>query len=99
MIYEMARIEVTPGSEADFERAVAEAAPLFEAAKGCRGLELHRGIEAPNAYVLVVRWDTLEDHTVHFRNSDAFAQWRALAGPYFGAVPSVSHTQVVFSAD
>lgn len=97
MIFEMARITVSPGSEESFERAVTEAAPLFRAAKGCRGLELHRSIEAPNAYVLLACWDTVEDHTVNFRNSEAFARWRALAGPHFAAPPEVGHTQIVGS--
>jgi len=98
MIFEVARIEIKPGSEDAFERAVAEAAPLFNAASGCRGLELHRSIEAPNTYVLLVRWDTLEDHMVHFRGSPAFARWRELASPHFAAPPSVEHTQPILAA-
>ena len=97
MIFEFARIEVSPGAEAAFEAAVAEAAPLFRAAQGCHGLELHRGVEAPNTYTLMVRWATLEDHTVGFRGSPAFARWRELAGPHFAAPPAVDHTRVVFA--
>ena len=97
MILEMAHIEVTPGGEADFEQAVAQATPLFQAARGCQGMELHRVVETPSRYVLMVRWDTLEDHTVGFRGSEAFQQWRALAGPYFGSPPDVKHTWIVLS--
>lgn len=95
MILEMAHIEVKSGAEAAFEAAVAEAAPLFAAARGCLGMELHRVLESPDRYVLMVRWATLEDHTVHFRESAAFQQWRALAGPHFAAAPTVEHTAVV----
>jgi heme-degrading monooxygenase HmoA len=95
MIYEMARIPVTPGSEAAFEAAVAEARPLFLAAPGCHGMELHRVIETPGEYVLLVRWETVEDHTVRFRGSPAFARWRELAGPHFARPPEVVHTQAV----
>ena len=95
MILEMAHIEVKAGGEASFERAVAEATPLFQAAPGCRGMELHRVIETPSRYILMVRWDTLEDHTIRFRSSEAFQQWRALAGPHFAGPPEVLHTRIV----
>jgi heme-degrading monooxygenase HmoA len=97
MILEMAHIEVKAGAEAAFERAVEEAAPLFRVAPGCQSMELHRVIETPNRYVLMVRWATLEDHTVHFRGSEAFQQWRALAGPHFANPPDVEHTRIVLS--
>jgi heme-degrading monooxygenase HmoA len=96
MILEMAHIEVKPGAEAAFEAAVGQAAPLFAAARGCQKMELHRVVEAPSRYILMVRWATLEDHTVHFRESEAFQQWRALAGPHFASPPRVEHTAVVF---
>src|SRR3546814_7404474 len=91
MITEIARIEVTPGSEAAFEAAVAEVAPLLEAAKGCHGFQLQRGIERPSHYLLLVLWDSVEDHIVTFRGSPGFARWRELVGPYFAATPDVEH--------
>jgi heme-degrading monooxygenase HmoA len=98
MILEMAQIDVLSGSEAAFERAVAEAQPLFKAAPGCEGMELHRIVETPTRYLLLVRWATLEDHTVHFRGSEAFEQWRRLAGPHFAAPPQVHHMRQVLGA-
>lgn len=91
MIFEIAQIEVKPGKEAEFEQGVAKAAPLFKSAKGCHGMRLLKSIEQPTHYSLVVTWETLEDHTVHFRNSDAFPQWRALVGECFAAPPNVGH--------
>ena len=72
MILEIAQIDVKPGTEADFEGAVAKAAPLFKRAKGCIAMELQRSIEKPSRYRLFVQWETLEDHTVAFRGSPAF---------------------------
>lgn len=95
MILEMADIDVKPGAESAFEAAVGQATPLFQAAPGCRGMELHRVVETPGRYVLMVRWDTLEDHTIRFRGSEAFQRWRALAGPHFANPPDVRHTSVV----
>ncbi len=93
MIMEIAQIDVKPGSEADFEAAVQKAVPLFKASDGCIAMELQRSIEKPQRYRLMVQWNTLEDHTVKFRGSDAFQQWRALVGPHFASPPEVEHTQ------
>ncbi|MCZ7641721.1 MAG: antibiotic biosynthesis monooxygenase [Pseudorhodoplanes sp.] len=92
MILEIAQIDVKPGMERDFEAGVTAAAPLFRRAKGCRGMELQRSIEKPQRYRLFVKWDTLENHTVDFRGSADFTQWRALVGHCFAAPPEVEHT-------
>jgi heme-degrading monooxygenase HmoA len=95
MFFEIAEIEVKPGDEAAFEAAVAKAAPLFQRSKGCRGMELQRTVEKPLQYRLVVKWETVEDHMVHFRNAEEFQEWRKLVGPYLLAPPSVVHTHTV----
>jgi heme-degrading monooxygenase HmoA len=95
MIYEIAEIEVRPGLEAEFEANVAKAAPLFKRAKGCTGLELHRSIERASRYRLVVQWETVENHTVDFRGSSDFQEWRKLVGHCFAATPVVEHTNRV----
>ena len=92
MVTEIAQIDVKPGMEAEFEAGVTKAAPLFQRAKGCRGLELQRSIEKPSRYRLFVRWQTLEDHTVAFRGSDDFQAWRSLVGHCFERPPEVEHT-------
>ncbi|AQS71524.1 antibiotic biosynthesis monooxygenase [Streptomyces pactum] len=97
MITEIARIEIHPGHENMFEEAVAEALPLFLAADGCDGVDLHRSVEPPTRYRLMVRWETLEHHTVAFRGSQDFARWRALAGPHFAAPPQVEHVRSVLA--
>ena len=97
MITEIAQIDVKPGTEKDFEAAVAKARPLFLRAKGGKGFELHKSIEKPSRYRLMAKWETLENHTVDFRGSPAFAEWRALVGPYFASAPEVEHTVTVLS--
>ena len=69
----------------------AEALPLFMAAKGCHGVQLHRGVEDPGNYTLMVRWATLEDHTVGFRQSAQYQQWRALLHHFYDPFPTVLH--------
>lgn len=95
MIQEIAHIDVKPGSEEAFEQGVSTAAPLFQRAHGCRGLALQRGIENPQSYRLLVDWDTVEDHMVHFRESDDFQRWRELVAHCFAQPPRVEHTQTV----
>ncbi len=96
MILEIAEIEIKPGLEAEFETNVAKAAPIFSRARGCSGMELHRTIEKPSRYHLFVQWQTLEHHTVDFRNSPDFQTWRGLVGHCFAIPPAVEHaTQVV----
>ncbi|MEY4761085.1 MAG: hypothetical protein RLZZ200_941 [Pseudomonadota bacterium] len=91
MITEIAQLTIDPARAADFEAAVAQATPHFRAAEGCHGLSLERVIEDPARYRLVVQWETLEHHTVKFRNSEHFTAWRALAGPFFVSPPVVEH--------
>ena len=97
MFLEIAEITVT--DPAGFEAAVAAARPHFLAAQGCRGLSLHRVVETPEVYRLVVTWDRVEDHMVTFRNSDGFQAWRNLASPFFASPPVVTHSREVALAD
>src|SRR4051812_21080238 len=95
MITEIAQIEVKEGMEAAFEAAVTEAKAVFKRARGFLQLELHRSIEKPQRYRLMVEWATLENHTVDFRGSENFTQWRALVGSFFASPPEVEHTNTV----
>ena len=85
MITEIAQIDVKPGMEAEFEKGVKQAAPIFQRAKGCRSMELRRSIEKPARYRLFVGWDTVENHTVDFRGSARIsrngASWLVIASP------------------
>lgn len=96
MILEHAEFAVTDGPA--FEAAVQEAVPLFLASPGCHGLSLHRVIEVPGRYRLLVRWATLEDHTKGFRGSEAFPRWRALVSRFFAEAPVVTHLEAAVAA-
>lgn len=95
MIHEIAELTIQPGTNAAFEAAVAQAVPLFQRARGCVSMRLDRTIERPDTYRLVIGWQTLEDHTVHFRGSDDFQAWRALVGGFFADAPKVEHIETV----
>ena len=95
MIFEIAQIDVKPGMETAFETGVQNAAPLFKRAKGCTGMTLQRSHEKPARYRLFVQWATLENHTVDFRGSPDFQEWRKLVGHCFAAPPEVEHVKEV----
>lgn len=97
MIYEIAELTIKPGTHAAFEAAVAEAVPLFKRAKACLSMRLEHCTEQSERYHLVVGWETLDDHMVHFRNSADFQEWRSLVGDYFVAAPKVVHMTTVVS--
>ena len=91
MVLERAIIEVKPGSESAFEAAIEQAKQVIAQAGGFRALTLRRGIERSSTYLLLVEWDTLEDHMQGFRESELFGRWRELIGPHFASAPEVEH--------
>lgn len=95
MVLESAELLIKAGMEDEFEAGVRQATPLFQRARGCEGMQLQRGVENPRAYRLLVRWQTLDDHTVHFRGSEDFQEWRRLVGHCFDGAPNVTHLDTV----
>ncbi len=95
MILEVADIRIAPGQQAAFENALHRGvAEVVSTAQGYQSFELRRGMESPERYLLLIRWQTLEDHTVHFRGGPLFAQWRAIVGPFFASPPHVEHFEL-----
>ncbi len=97
MFLEIAQVDIKPGLESEFEAGVAKAAPYFQRAKGCRAMSLQRSVENPSRYRLFLTWETVENHTVDFRGSENFTEWRGLVGQYFAAPPEVEHTETVLT--
>jgi heme-degrading monooxygenase HmoA len=92
MILELADIRIHPGKGAEFDAAIIRGVETVIAnAKGYRGYKVNRGVESPDRYILMIFWETLENHTVDFRASPAFQDWRAIVGPFFAGPPTVEH--------
>ena len=92
MILEVADIRIAPGQQAAFDEAIERGLrTVASQAKGIRGWKVNKGIESPERYLLMIFWDTLEEHTVGFRQGPLFAQWRAIVGPFFAQPPQVEH--------
>ena len=92
MILEIADIRIAPGQQAAFDAAIQHGlATVASQAKGFRGFKVNKSVESPERYILMIYWETLEDHTVGFREGPLFPQWRAIVGPFFAAPPVVEH--------
>ena len=96
MILELVDIRIQPGQQDAFDEAIQRGVETVIAkAKGFEGYKVNRGIESPERYVLQIFWTTLENHTVDFRESSAFGEWRAIVGPFFAQPPMVEHFNLV----
>jgi len=96
MILELADIRIHPGQQADFDEAIQRGLnTVANRAKGFRGWKVQKGVESPERYLLMIYWDTLEDHTVGFRGGPLFPEWRAIVGPFFASPPVVEHFELL----
>ena len=96
MILELADFSIQPGQNAAFEEAIQRGLKtVMTRVEGFEGFKVNRCLENPQRYVLQIFWTTLEDHTVSFRESPAFAEWRAIVGPFFASPPVVEHFELV----
>ena len=100
MILELADIRIAPGQNAAFEEAIQRGlTTVISHAKGFQGFKVNRGIESKERYILQILWDTLDDHNVGFRQSPAFAEWRAIVGPFFAGPPTVEHFELAAKSE
>jgi len=91
MILEHAPLPVLPGREEEFLAAFAQARPIIAGMPGCLGVRLSRCVEQPSLFLLLVEWDTLEDHTEGFRGSPEYERWKALLHHFYDPFPTVLH--------
>lgn len=91
MILEVAILDVISGQEKAYEAAFAKASKIIAAMQGYRSHELKKCLEKENRYLLLVEWDTLEDHTEGFRKSDEYQEWKKLLHHFYDPFPIVEH--------
>lgn len=91
MVVEHAILHVRAGEEAAFEDAMRRARPLIAASPGFRDMDVRPGAEQRSPYLLLVWWDDIASHRDGFRNSDRYAQWRALLHGFYAPMPTVSY--------
>jgi heme-degrading monooxygenase HmoA len=96
MVLEVADIRVEPNQRTDFESAVALGLDsVLSKSPGFISYEIQRCKESPARYLLLIEWETMEDHTVGFRESDSYKEWSAIVRPYFAKAPHVEHFELI----
>ena len=91
MILEVAILNVIPGQQSAFEAAFARAVPILARMRGYISHELRSCIENTSRYLLLVQWQALEDHTVGFRGSPEYQEWKAILHHFYDPFPTVEH--------
>jgi len=96
VVLEVVDIRAREGEQAAFEEAVVRGIETVVAkAKGFRGYKVNRGVESPDRFLVMIFWDTIDDHMVGFRESEAFDEWRAIVGGLFAEPPKMEHFTLV----
>ena len=95
MVLEVAILDVKPGRSHDFEAAFSQAQAIISSMNGYLSHQLQKCVEKPNRYILLVNWQTLEDHTEGFRGSTAYQEWRRLLHHFYDPFPEVEHYELV----
>ncbi len=95
MILEVAILDVKQGQEEEFELTFKKAQKIISSMQGYVSHQLQKCIEKDNRYILLVNWKTLEDHTVGFRQSDPYKEWKELLHHYYSPFPEVEHYTLI----
>ena len=95
MTLEVAILDVIPGQEDEFQVAFRKASPIISSMPGYTSHQLQRCVEKQNRFILLVNWETLEAHTVGFRGSEKYQEWKKLLHHFYDPFPTVEHYEGV----
>ena len=96
MILEVAILDVIPGQEVEFQAAFGAASSIISRMPGYVSHQLQHCLETRNRYILLVQWETLEAHTVGFRGSEKYQEWKTLLHHFYDPFPTVEHYELLF---
>ncbi len=91
MILEVAILNIKEGMSTEFELTFSKAQLIIASMKGYISHELKKCIEKENQYILVVNWESLQDHEVGFRKSEEYQEWKMLLHHFYDPFPEVLH--------
>ena len=94
MVRELAVFRVQEGHEEDFVEAYEGVSNVLTEAEGNQGASLHRGVEDPNSFTLIVEWDSVESHTALTQEPE-FEKFGEAIGPHLDGQPQVGHVEEV----
>ncbi|MBE1553836.1 antibiotic biosynthesis monooxygenase family protein [Sporosarcina limicola] len=95
MILEAVMLQVKEGMETEYEEAFRDASEIISSMKGYISHQLQRCMEVEGKYLLLVQWETLEDHTIGFRQSNEYQQWKKKLHHLYDPFPIVEHFEQV----
>lgn len=95
MVSEVAILNVVSGKEKQFEEDFRTAGQYISSINGYIRHSLRKCIERENKYILLVDWETLEDHTIGFRQSMQYLEWKKLLHKYYDPFPTVEHFETL----
>ena len=95
MILEAAILDVIPGQEREFQAAFTHAAPIISSMKGYISHQLQPCVEKQNRFILLVNWESLEAHTIGFRGSAEYQEWKKLLHHFYDPFPKVEHYELI----
>src|SRR5688500_10956756 len=90
-VLEVAILSVRTGQGTAFEAAFAKAEKIIAATPGYQRHELRKCVEHSDRYILLVWWDTIESHTITFRGSTSYQEWKHLLHHFYDPFPEVEH--------
>ncbi|MGV7350048.1 antibiotic biosynthesis monooxygenase family protein [Mycobacterium kansasii] len=97
MILEIGRITIKPGMDEKFiEMVSTHGAEIFDNATGCVGMQLRKSAVKPGSFALLLRWQTLDNHYVDFRESEGYGRWRELTTDLFAEVAEIDDFELVY---
>lgn len=91
MILEVAVLQIKKGMNSEFEQNLKKASLIISRMKGYINHQLKKCIEKENQYILLVNWETLEDHEIGFRKSEQYKEWKTLLHHFYEPFPEVLH--------
>ncbi|QTD36900.1 antibiotic biosynthesis monooxygenase [Polaribacter batillariae] len=91
MILEVAILNIKEGFSAEFEINFKKAETIISSMKGYISHKLKKCIEVKDKYILLVNWETLEDHEIGFRKSHEYKEWKTLLHHFYEPFPTVEH--------
>ncbi|MBL8099669.1 MAG: antibiotic biosynthesis monooxygenase [Anaerolineales bacterium] len=97
MILEVVILDVIPNQEKEFETTFAKASSIISSMSGYISHQLQRCVEKQNRYILLVNWENLEDHTVGFRGSKQYQEWKKLLHHFYEPFPTVEHYELIYA--
>ena len=93
MVLEVAILQIKEGKSVAFEDSFQKASQLIACQRGYISHEIKKCVEVDHKYILLVQWETIEDHEIGFRKSPEYQDWKKMLHHYYEPFPTVAHYQ------